>query len=277
MLTNEKSVAQYIQHLKETKSTNTVNNYTSTMKELEAHVENNGGSLDDLTRHDLQSFLQRLNEKNSSTTVRNKFACIQSYLQFHKRSNLLEGLNIPKQRNVMNIAPKSLERNEMNKLLRDVEREGSTRNIAIVYTLLFTGIRVAELVALNREDITISERSGMLIVRKGKGNVSRRVPIAKEVRYWLKKYMDERADDKEPLFLSNYNNRISVRAVQHMLQKLGVHAHELRHTFGRLMTAEGTDISTVAELMGHVDINITRRYSKPNENELTNAIDKVFS
>ena len=79
------------------------------------------------------------------------------------------------------------------------------------------------------------------------------------------------------LFLSNYRQRISVRTVQYMLSKFGVHPHILRHTFCRELVRAGVDIATVAELAGHADINVTRRYSKPTVSELKQGIERAFS
>ena len=70
-------------------------------------------------------------------------------------------------------------------MFREVEWDGSLRNIAITYTLLHCGLRVSELVALNREDIIIRERSGSVKVRNRKGNVARTVPLSAEVRLHL--------------------------------------------------------------------------------------------
>jgi integrase/recombinase XerD len=178
--------------------------------------------------------------------------------------------------NIKHIAPKSLERNERNQLFRDVERNVSLRDISIVYVLLLTGLRVSELCSLNREDLSMSERSGQIVVI-GKGKVSRTVPISVEYRLHLQRYLALRQDYDLALFMSNFNRRMTIRSVQHMLKKYGVHPHKLRHTFCRELVAAGIDISTVAELAGHADINMTRRYSKPTSIELQLAIDRVFS
>jgi integrase/recombinase XerD len=69
---------------------------------------------------------------------------------------------------------------------------------------------------------------------------------------------------------------ISERSVQHMLSNYGIHPHMLRHTYARELVADKVDIATVAELMGHSDINVTRRYAKPNEHELEEAVSRVF-
>ncbi|SGO71543.1 phage integrase family protein [Mycobacterium tuberculosis] len=157
-----------------------------------------------------------------------------------------------------------------------MERTGKRRDIAIVYLLVYSGLRVSELVNLNREDVEIRERSGSLTVRKGKGNVSRKVPLPVEARLQLSRYLETRDDDSSALFLSNYQRRISVRSVQRILAKFGIHPHQLRHTYCRELVGAGVDIASVAELAGHVDINVTRRYAKPSAEELEKAIEKAF-
>jgi integrase/recombinase XerD len=260
------------------KSENTAKNYTRTLAEFKRWLDDSDGDFDRLTRIDVQQFVNYLQERgNSPTTVKNKFACLRSYAHYIKRPDIIEDIRVPEVREVRNIAPKSLERNERNRLLREVERDGNLRDIAMTYMLLMTGLRVSELVALDRDDVTMSERSGSVLVRNGKGNVSRKVPLASEVRLHLRRYLWTRDDNEIALFLSNRGQRISVRAVQHTLRKYGVHPHELRHTFSRELVSKGIDISTVAELAGHRDINVTRRYSMPTEKELEDAIDRAFS
>jgi integrase/recombinase XerD len=149
--------------------------------------------------------------------------------------------------------------------------------MAILYTLLYTGLRVSELVALNREDLTIRERSGSLVVRNGKGNVARKVPLSPEVRLQVGRYLETRSDADPAVFLSNFRQRISVRAVQHMAAKYGIHPHQLRHTFCRELVNAKVDLPTVADLAGHADINVTRRYAAPSEKELEEAIEKAFA
>lgn len=238
----------------------------------------NGGDISKLTRVDVQLFIQYLESKgNSASTINNRFAAITQFARFIGNPDIIENIRVPQVRQAKNIAPESLERTERNNLLRGVERKDNPRDIAIVNLLIRTGIRVSELVALDRSDVVIGERSGSITVRNGKGNVSRRVPLSAEARLYLSKYLDTRDDNDPALFLSNYRQRISVRAVQHMLSNYGVHPHALRHTFAKELVSKGVDITTVADLCGHADINVTRRYSKPTEKDLEAAIDKAFS
>lgn len=137
----------------------------------------NGGDLNQLTRVDIQQYIRSLeSSKKSASTINKIYSVLTVFSRFIKQPDIMEDIRIPEVRKIKHIAPKSLERNERNKLFRDVERNGSLRDIAIVYVFLLTGIRVSELCSLNREDVTMSERSGQIVVI-GKGNVSSRGPV----------------------------------------------------------------------------------------------------
>ena len=280
---NEKSVVKVIEDflvyiLDKGKSQLTAKNYRHSLEMFNDWIQNNDGDMAKLTRVDVQLFIQHLESKgNSASTINNRFAAISQFARFIGIPNVIENIRVPQARQAKNIAPESLERTERNTLLREVERNDNPRDIAIANLLLRTGIRVSELVALNRSDVITGERSGSITVRNGKGNVSRRVPLSTEARLYLSKYLENRDDNDPALFLSNFRQRISVRAVQHMLSNYGVHPHALRHTFVKELVSKGIDISTVADLAGHADINLTRRYSKPTERDLEAAIDKAFS
>ncbi|MGC7873716.1 tyrosine-type recombinase/integrase [Desulfosporosinus sp. SYSU MS00001] len=279
----EKSVVKVIDEflvhiLDKGKSQLTAKNYKHSLEMFNHWLIDNDGDLAKLTRVDVQLFIQYLEAKgNSASTINNRFAAISQFARFIGSPNIIENIKVPQVRQARNIAPESLERTERNTLLREVERNNNPRDIAIVNLLIRTGIRVSELVALNRSDVVIGDRSGSITVRNGKGNVSRRVPLSNEARLYLTKYLETRDDIDIELFLSNYRQRISVRAVQHMLSNYGIHPHALRHTFCKELVSKGIDISTVADLAGHADINVTRRYSKPTEKDLEEAIDKAFS
>ncbi|GAB6152929.1 tyrosine-type recombinase/integrase [Desulfosporosinus burensis] len=260
------------------KSELTAKNYRQSLGAFDQWLIDNDGQLIALTRLDVQLYIQSLESKgNCAVTINNRFAAISQFARFIKRPDIIEDIRLPEVRQVRNIAPQSIERKERNNLLREIERKGNLRDIAIVNVFLRTGLRVSELVALNRSDLTITERSGSVKVRNGKGNVSRKIPLSAEARMYLNRYVVTRDDTDPALFLSNYHQRISIRTVQHMLGNYGFHPHQLRHTFAKELVSKGIDLSTVADLCGHADINITRRYSKPTEKDLEQAIDKAFS
>lgn len=260
------------------KSKNTIQLYDRIVANFLSWAKENGGDPERLTRADVQQWVNHLiREKNQATTIENKFTAICSYAAYLKRLDIVEEIRRPEARKIKHQAPKSLSRTELNRLLREVERDGKPRNIAITYLLIYCGLRVSELVALDKDDVLIGDRSGSVRIREGKGSVARQVPIPPEARHHLRKYLATREDEDPALFLSNYRRRISVRSVQTMLAKYNVHPHQLRHTFGRTLTSKGIDIAIVAELMGHSDINVTRRYAKPTTEELERAMGEAFS
>lgn len=260
------------------RSPGTIKNYTRSIREFSEWLKQSDGDITRLTRVDVQQYIYALEQRgNSATTIENKFAALSVLAHYLEASHALQNIRRPEARKSRYIAPKSLDRNERNRVLREVERTRNLRSIAIIYLFLYSGLRVSEMVALDRDDVVIGERSGLIRVRKGKGNVSRTVPLPIESRLQLRQYLKSRTDDNPALFLSNYQRRISVRSVQRVLEKFGVHPHQLRHTYCRELVGAGVDIATVAELAGHADINVTRRYAKPTAEELEQAVEKAFS
>ncbi|MCS0824830.1 tyrosine-type recombinase/integrase [Cytobacillus firmus] len=255
----------------------TIEDYIRHINNLHKWLQSEGSDLEQLTRYDVQQYIKHLQDKgNKATTLNPKFSAIVAYARYLGQSHLVENIQRPGIRHTRNISPKSLPRSERNRMFRELERSGNLRSIAIAYLLLYTGLRVSELTALNREDVHMGERSGNVVVRDGKGGIARNVPLPSEARYHLRRYLEIRKDDDPALFLSNFKKRISVRAVQRIFEKLGFHAHMLRHTYGRELVSSGVDIATVAELMGHSDVNVTRRYAAPSMKDLEQAVEKVF-
>lgn len=169
------------------KSELTAKNYRQSLGAFDQWLIDNDGQLIALTRLDVQLYIQSLESKgNCAVTINNRFAAISQFARFIKRPDIIEDIRLPEVRQVRNIAPQSIERKERNNLLREIERKGNLRDIAIVNVFLRTGLRVSELVALNRSDLTITERSGSVKVRNGKGNVSRKIPLSAEARMYLK-------------------------------------------------------------------------------------------
>lgn len=255
----------------------TVEDYKRHIQNFHSWLVHENSSLQDLTRYDIQQYIYFLSGcGNQATTITPKFSAIVSYAHFIDREDLLHDIKRPEVRHIRHISPKSLSRNQRNQLLRKVEQSENLRNIAIIYLTLYTGVRIFELVALNREDIEMRERSGFLTVQDGKGGISRKIPLPVESRYHLQRYLQRRTDSQSALFLSNYGKRLSKRSAQRVFENYGIHAHMLRHTYGRELVASGIDIATVAELMGHNDVNTTKRYAAPSMTDLEQAINNVF-
>jgi len=146
------------------------------------------------------------------------------------------------------------------------------RDLTILTLFLGTGIRVSELVGLNISDMDFSI-NGFLVTRKGGNQAVLYFPD--EVADVLRRYLSERTQQaalpghEDALFLSLQNKRISVRAVQMMVKKYAIPAaplkkhlspHKLRSTFGTNLYHETGDIYLVADVLGHSDVNTTRKH-----------------
>ncbi|WP_257009798.1 tyrosine-type recombinase/integrase [Evansella halocellulosilytica] len=169
-----------------------------------------------------------------------------------------------------------MKRNELNKLIREVDRTGNNRNIAIIMLLVNTGVRLQELVSLNKEDIEMTERKGQVTIRNGKGNKERVIPLNAEARRAIRRYLADRMDNESPLFLSTHGKRISPRAVQHLLKKFGYNVHSLRHTFITTLVRNNEDFSLIQSLSGHSSTDMVTRYSLADNETKEIALEKLM-
>lgn len=268
----------FAQHLREMgKREQTVQDYVRHLKNFAIWLRGEGGEIQQLTRFDIQQYMGYLQQQgNQPTTLVPKWSAIVLYVRFRQMPQLIEQIPRPRVRSIRHLSPKSLTRNERNRILRELERKGNRRNVAMAYVLLYTGLRVSELVALDRAHVEMKPRSGQVKVMDGKGGIARIVPLPAEARYQVKCYLEKRTDNHPALFLSNRQQRISVRAVQRVFKMVGTHPHQFRHTYGRALVASGIDLATVAELMGHADVNMTRRYAAPSPHEMEQAVETIF-
>lgn len=259
------------------KSETTVKTYRHAMQQFADWLDGSGATLENFSRTDVQQYVTYMaSKKRTAATINKVFNAIKKYCKWSKKSDCVEDIHIVKAPDYKQTAPKALDKLERNQLVRNIDRSGNKRDYAIIMTLLYTGLRVSELVALDRSDVEISERKGTLKVRAGKGNKERILPLDIEVRRAIEKYLEERADDNEALFISNRDKRISVRSVQHLLEQHDLHAHQLRHTFITGLVRANEDIAVIKSLSGHSSADMILRYSKPSEEDKLRAIEGLY-
>jgi integrase/recombinase XerC/integrase/recombinase XerD len=255
----------------------TVRSYLHAIRQFEKWLGEAGTNLSDYARSDVQQYVDSLlSKKLSASTIHRVFNAIKIFSVWCQKSEATEDIRMPKQKNYILEAPKSLERNKLNELIRSIERSGNKRNFAIALTMLYTGIRVSECAALDRSDINMSERKGTLIVRNGKGSKERKIPLHAEVRRAISKYLETRIDNNPALFISNRTRRISVRSLQTIFESYGINAHKCRHTFITSLLREGKDVALIQSFTGHSSINMIGRYGKASEEDKQKAIDSLF-
>ncbi len=215
-----------------------------------------------------------------------KTASIRSFYRYFYRkqqikTNTASLLNLPKKHDQAIIR---LEIDEIAKLLDSVENgdkltksqqkyhnKTKIRDLALLTLLLGTGIRVSECVGLDIQDLDF-DTNGMKIHRKGGTEVI--IYFGEEVREALLDYLDQRElvtpreGSENALFLSMQKNRISVRAVENLVKKYAqtvttlknITPHKLRSTYGTQLYQETGDIYLVADVLGHRDVNTTRKH-----------------
>lgn len=181
-------------------------------------------------------------------------------------NNPVKDIEFPKVRRSL---PKYLTLEESSALLKAVDGPNKNRDFAILMLFLNCGIRRAELVGLNLSDV-YEDRIRVI----GKGNKERIVYMGSSCRKALDRYLDERnkiiLSDNKALFGSRDKNRISVSAVHRLVKKHLLEsgldasqfsAHKLRHTAATLMLANGVDLKTLQEVLGHENLNTTQIYT----------------
>lgn len=174
----------------------------------------------------------------------------------------------------------------------DLSEPIGMRDRAILETLFSTGLRVSELVALNRDDLDL-ERGEFSVL--GKGGRRRVVFISKRAKHYLQKYLQSRSDPYDPLFirysgpkeenLKPDSYRLSVRSIERMIEKyrkktgitVKVTPHVLRHSFATDLLSKGADLRSVQELLGHKSISTTQIYTHVTNPRLKEVHQKYHS
>ncbi|MGO9788646.1 MAG: tyrosine-type recombinase/integrase [Solirubrobacteraceae bacterium] len=192
------------------------------------------------------------------------------------------GLANVKREPLAQTAPRALATDQQRDLVRAAEAS-RPRDRAIVTLLLYTALRLHELVALNIDDVSLSARKGLLVIRSGKGDLYREVPLNPSCRQALADWLSERAasEGENALFIGPQRRRLSPRAVDLVVRNvatragLELSAHVLRHTCVTNLVRSGNDLVLVAELAGHRRLETTRRYSLPSQADRQTAMDAL--
>ena len=258
------------------KSGTTVKTYFHALQQFQTWLGGVDADLDTFGRVDVQQYIDYLaSKKKSASTINKVFSAIKKFAKWDNRPETVEDISVVKAPDIKKQAPEGLSKVERNRLLRELDRAGNKRDYAITVTLLMTGLRASELVSLDKSDTTISERKGSVKV-VGKGRKERVIPLNAEARRAITKYLEERSDSHPALFVSNRGERISVRSVQFLLGKHGVHPHQLRHTFITGLVRANEDISVIQSLSGHSSADMILRYSQPTEEDKQRAVDNML-
>ena len=253
-------------------------------------------TIEDLDPMLIRSYVYQLNRRNKSSTVARKLSALRTFFRFLVREGVVKNdpvssVSMPKQGKYM---PVFLTVDDMFSLLEEPGENDSfaARDKAIMEMLYSTGMRVAELAALNLDRINFE--TGMIRVM-GKGSKERLVPVGTVARDKLKSYLPERESavlarvsrgqkaEKDAVFLNGRGGRLTVRSIErlvgHYASRAGITArvtpHALRHSFATHLLEMGADLRSVQELLGHASLSTTQKYTHLNIDHLMEVYDKA--
>jgi len=215
-----------------------------------------------------------LDEKFSYATINKKINSLKVYNDFLQKKGIVSENYIQLKRDRIQIAAGSehaaLTDKQIDTLLYYVEdlKKVSQRNKLVVYLLLYTGVRVSELVNIKLGDI--DQLTSTLMIR-GKGGKVREVSLRQDVLQLIKQYQKEerinsRFQESEYLLVSQRANKMHRDSVRDWLANVTndvgfhLHPHLFRHTFSTQLLRLGVDLTTVSKLIGHANVNMTAKY-----------------
>jgi len=272
----------------------TVGSYLADVKELSAFCRKS--TLEPLRTDTLRAFVASLHGKNSAASVARKLSALRTffrYLLLEKiiTENPLQGIANPK---LVSYIPTFLTVDEVFCLLDapDDRDKFAHRDRAVMELLYSTGMRVSELVACNSKELDFD--TGMVKVM-GKGRKERIVPFGRAAADALQRYFSQRDSliiarierghqpERDALFLNSRGSRLTARSVERLIHNYGQRAgvqvtvtpHALRHSFATHLLEMGADLRTVQELLGHVSLSTTQKYTHVNMEHLTKVYDQA--
>ena len=237
----------------------------------------------DITTNDIRCYLaQQQDSKNlSKVTIDNLRRIFSSFFSWLEDEDYITKSPV---RRIHKVRTDTLVKDVLSDESMEILRDNCTaiRDIAMIDLLASTGIRVGELVKMNREDIDFQERQCIVF---GKGNKEREVYFNARTKIHLKCYLEQRTDNNPALFvsLSSPHSRLTISGVENRLRQLGkraniikVHPHKFRRTLATMAIDKGMPIEQVQKLLGHVKIDTTLHYAMVNQTNVKLAHRKFL-
>lgn len=275
-------------------SLHTVDNYQRDIVEFTAFVGDKKPA--SLETKDIRAWVFYLNGKNKANSVARKISALRTFFRYLLRRGVLavdptSSVSMPK---LGKHIPVFLSVDEVFSLLEEPgpQDQFQHRDTALLELLYSTGMRVAEIVNLNLEQVDFE--AGMVRV-VGKGKKERLIPVGSQAVDAVNRYLESRLQllgkkrqqgkkvDEYALFLNNRGGRLTTRSVERMVQGYALRAgimaavtpHALRHSFATHLLEMGADLRVVQELLGHASLSTTQKYTHLTVDHLMAVYDKA--
>jgi site-specific recombinase XerD len=253
-------------------SDKTVRYYDSTIRKV---LKSIGKDAKEIRTDDIRLYLDDYQTKSgvSKVTIDNVRRILSSFFSWLEDEDYISKSPVRRIHKVKTCKTvKETYTDEALELMRD--NSECIRDLAIIDILASTGMRVGELVKLNREDIDFENRECIVL---GKGNKQRKVYFDARTKIHLQNYLKSREDKDEALFVSLQKpyNRLQISGVEIRLRELGkklelnkVHPHKFRRTLATMAIDKGMPIEQVQQLLGHQSVDTTLQYAMVNQNNV---------
>ncbi|MEK4078967.1 tyrosine-type recombinase/integrase [Solibacillus sp. FSL K6-1126] len=243
-----------------------------------------------MNRFYFTSYIKHLQkEETKLNTINKKITSFKVYNDWLFQNSMVEEVFVRIKKDKIRVAAGSedevtvLTEEQVEQFLFHLEKE-SQRNKCIGYLLLYTGVRVTELVQIKLRDIDhLTAQLNVL----GKGGKQRQIPLRKDVLEAIETYLqgersESRFQQSEYLLVSQREKKMHRDAVRRWLQETGkklqfhIYPHMIRHTFCTRLLKNGVEIATVSKLAGHANLNTTmKHYIHISKQEKQNAVERL--
>ncbi|QPJ66270.1 MAG: tyrosine recombinase XerC [Candidatus Nitrohelix vancouverensis] len=282
-------------------SPHTITNYLSDLNQFYDFLKQSGHGIEnDQVRSDrvdrlaLRSYVASLHERSSSpATLSRKLSAISSFFKFLGREGELESnvvKSIPRPRQTKKL-PSFLSVDDMFSLLEQPESDGflGVRDRAILELFYSTGMRISELTGLTLERLDLNAR---FVRALGKGDKERLIPIGDKAAERLETYLNYRKEKiresrldeiPEAVFLNYRGEALSIRGTRKIVDKYlringspsNLSPHSLRHSFATHLLEAGADLRSIQEMLGHVSLSTTQKYTHLSLDKLNEVYDQA--
>ena len=284
MLDFERYIKRFLSFLELEKNYSyyTLLNYRKDLEEFSQFVRTDVGKIDYFT---FRRFLANLAARHlSKRTIARKISTLKSFFRFLVKEGFIKSnpaSSIPYPR-IEKKLPSFLTEKEVAQFIDSLpeEKEIDRRDKAIMEILYSCGMRVSEMLTLNRNDIDLI---GGVIKVRGKGKKERILPLGGPAEKALEKYLSCRGDHSPALFVNRFKKRLSAVGVRKIISRRAkligitkkISPHTFRHSFATHLLNRGADLRSVQELLGHSDIATTQIYTHLTTQRLRKIYDRA--